>query len=44
MVSTLDMVDSKYKPVQVKCTECGNLTWNTYTKLCETCYRYRNDI
>lgn len=44
MVSTLERCDSDKKLEQVECTECGELTWNTYSKLCDRCYRYRHDI
>ena len=45
MVSTLirDSCD-KDMLVQVECTECGDMTWNTHTKLCSVCFRYRDDI
>ena len=46
MVSTLirNSFDGKRKLVHVECTECGDMTWNTYTKLCSLCYMYRDDI
>ena len=45
MTSTLLMEDRPEKKLnKVVCTECGEMTWNTDSKLCNRCYRYMNDI